>query len=146
MEAKKTEIPQPFPQSAQYKKTQRAAADDDELAEPPAKPKKSKGLKKKSKKRPAQIKQAAATSNDVQEVFSQEPDYQEGEKYSPNRYSYLKKSFVDEKVAAGTERSQAQQEWNQSTIKRQLLSTISLAELKRRKFVTKECEEHPWAA
>ena len=38
----------------------------------------------------------------------------------------------------------AKAQWDESKEKKELLSSISLPELKRRKFVDKTCTVHPW--
>jgi hypothetical protein len=68
------------------------------------------------------------------------------ETYTPCRYAELRKHFVDDKMSTGLSWKDAQAEWNNSDLKRQLLSTVDLPELKKRRFVSKDCTKNPWAS
>jgi len=135
LEAKNLAAPEPFAQNKQYKQN----IDENHQEEPEELPSgsqavKKKPLKKKKKaKRPAQIKEVAVA-----------PDVSTG-KYVPHEYSASRKQFISEKRLAGMAASEAEEEWKKSDVKRQLLSHVPLQELKRRKFVPKECEINPWA-
>ena len=134
-------LPEAFPQNAQYKKNFRkneGEADhdqEDEVAEVPNKRKKMKAKKKrKTAKGPAQAKCASKTH-----------DATDTEEYSPQRYSGLRKKFIDDLRAEGVTYKSASSQWNSSALKKQLLASLDLPELKRRRFVTKDCTENPWA-
>ena len=118
MEAKTATLPQPFPQSAQYKSSMDDVDDDGELDKPnlSQKPTQKKRKKKNAKKvRRAQLKHAA-------------------------------QQYIDKKRLGGMSWKDANAEWNTSDLKRRLLSCVDLSELKRRRFVPKECEANPWAS
>ena len=137
--------PPPFPQSAQYKKEDEVEPEegDPETGKPC---KKSTRKSKKAKKRgPAQVHKTKVA--EIPDAAPSEflPATSE-ETYSPSRYAELRKHFVTEKMSAGLSWKNAQAEWNQSDLKRQLLCAVSLPELKKRRFVSKDCTENPWAA
>lgn len=142
---KSSAVPEPFPQNAQYKN----AIDEDEggATETPTKKiqKKKKKQKSKGKKRraPAQVQKAATVEPASDEMDTS--DFRPGEEYTPQRYNFLRKKFLDERMATGVTWKNAQSEWNNSDVKAQLLSSVDLPELKRRRFVTKDCTVHPWA-
>ena len=77
---------------------------------------------------------------------------QEGTKYEPGEYIKCCKSFIKEFLAQaaanGEEASyaMARDKWATSMKRASLLSTVSLPELKRRRFVSKDCTTNPFAA
>lgn len=120
-------VPEPFPQNAQYKKNL-----DKNATEGPA----VKCKKIKKKRGPAQVadaKCAEALSISGTEI------------YSPQRYSLLRTDFIDKERQNGATFSAAKGLWDKSDLKRQLLGPVSLPELKKRRFVPKECQSNPWA-
>ena len=125
-------MPKPFPQNAQYKKNFGPKDDEAEAKVPAAK--KTKAVKKKAKRVPAQ--RSAVAQNMV---------VAETETYSANRYSELRKNFLDDLVKQGSKYKTACAEWDRSNLKRQLLGSLSLAELERRRFVEKTCDANPWS-
>ena len=140
--------PAPFPQSAQYKT---ACEEEPEEHDPETEKPRKKGKSKKAKGKrrcPAQVAKASHADPKADEpvvvvpVKPATPD----ETYSPSRYAELRKHFVSEKMATGLSWKIAQGEWNKSDLKRQLLSSVDLPELKRRRFVSKECTKNPWQA
>ncbi|CAL1150431.1 unnamed protein product [Cladocopium goreaui] len=148
MEAQAASLPKPFPQSAQYKNSIEDA-DDGERDTPNEKPtKKLHKRKKNAKKRPpAQIKHAAKDpKQDEHPTDTEIKPAAEDETYSPTRYAELRKKFIDAKRSGGMTWQDANAEWNSSDLKRRLLSCVELSELKRRRFVPKECEANPWAS
>ena len=148
MEAQAASLPKPFPQSAQYKNSIEDA-DDGERDTPNEKPtKKLHKRKKNAKKRPpAQIKHAAKDpKQDEHPTDTEIKPAAQDETYSPTRYAELRKKFIDDKRSGGMTWRDANAEWNSSDLKRRLLSCVELSELKRRRFVPKECEANPWAS
>ena len=77
---------------------------------------------------------------------------QEGTRYEPGEYMKCCKSFIkeflDQAAANGEEASyaMARDKWATSMTRASLLSTVSLPELKRRRFVSKDCTTNPFAA
>ena len=66
--------------------------------------------------------------------------------YEPQKYSQLRMEFInDQKESKGLSHSEANEAWNQSTLKRKLLSHVSVSELRRRRFIEKGCDTNPWA-
>ena len=135
---KQAPAPEPLPQSAQYKKSLGQEANDPEgLA--PTKPK-----KKKSTKRPAQLKDAANSQKSDSQPAGTELQTM-GEQYEPQKYSKVRKEFLQDLKSKGVASSRDREDsWNKSSVKRNLLATIPLQELKRRRFVSKECKVHPY--
>ena len=151
MEANNASVPKPFAQSAQYKSAMEDADDLDgehnasNLSKKPTK--KSKKGKKLKKRPPAQIKHAAKESDPSQDEHPADiKPAADDETYSPTRYAELRKKFIDDKRSGGMTWKDANFEWNSSDLKRRLLSGVELSELKRRRFVPKECEANPWAS
>ena len=60
-------------------------------------------------------------------------------------YNETRMEFLTDLKKSGLTFTEAKKEWDNSDKKRELLSTLSLPELKRRKFVPKSCKTHPWA-
>lgn len=136
-EALKAPVPQPFPQNAQYKKNMENQADAQDAEVAAVKAKKS-AKKKKKKRGPAQVADAKRAEAPVCQAS-------ETEVYSPQRYSLLRKDFIDKACQNGSTFSEAKGLWDDSALKRQLLGPVSLPELKKRRFVSKECQSNPWA-
>ena len=61
--------------------------------------------------------------------------------YSPHLYAQKRLIFIE---ASGLAFKEASAAWNASSERAALLSTVPLAELKRRKFVPRGCQEHPF--
>lgn len=61
------------------------------------------------------------------------------------KYSEIKNTFISSLKKDGLKHPDAVAKWNESEEKKQLLGSISLAELKKRRFVDKSCESNPWA-
>ena len=142
----KSPAPTPFAQNAQYKKSFKSdppAADPDaaELEKPNGKTKPKKKLKASSKKKRCpggNVKDApkvcavpASGSGDVGEYKAQE-------------YSKLRQAFISEAREKGASFTEAANGWNTSQQKRKLLSTLSVPELRRRRFIGKEIDHNPW--
>ena len=66
-------------------------------------------------------------------------------KRGPWNYNETRMEFLTDLKKSGLTFTEAKKEWDNSDKKRELLSTLSLPELKRRKFVPKSCKTHPWA-
>lgn len=151
----KSSLPAPFSQNRQYKKRQAADGDDDDddhkdgtpPAESAAKAKKSVGSKSKLKKK--NTKKAPAQLSKVKRVDTDtgggEHLGSEGQSYKPHDYSLARKTFINNLKAEGVSPQDAAEQWNASAQKRSMLSTLSVQELKRRRFVAKTCQENPWA-
>ena len=116
--------PAAFPHNAQYKKNFKKNDDEDEEpAEVPAKTKKKpKTTKKNMRKVPAQAKLASKAPKE------------------------LRKQFINDLKDQGVPHKSAANQWNSSALKKQVLAPVDLLELKRRRFVTKDCTENPWAS
>ena len=65
--------------------------------------------------------------------------------YEPSVYAQKRKAFIDGLRNNGHSFEIANTTWNFSQDKRKLLAGVSLAELKRRRFLPKEATENPWA-
>lgn len=80
------------------------------------------------------------------------PAEEEGSKYEPGEYMKCCKAFIkdflDQAAASGEEATyaMARDKWSTSMKRATLLSTVSLPELKRRRFVSKDCTSNPFAA
>ncbi len=59
-------------------------------------------------------------------------------------YGKVRMGFLASLKEQGHKFVDAKALWDKSEEKRKLLSTLSLPELKRRKFVEKTCDVHPW--
>lgn len=145
----KSSLPAPFSQNCQYKNNQTDDGDQSDQggqktpAGPAAKAKKSSGSKKKKKKKsPAQLSQVKRVDTKIGEGDSLGSG---GQGYQPHQYSLARKGFIDNLKAGGVSAKDAVEQWNASPQKRSMLSTLSLQELKRRRFVAKDCQENPWA-
>lgn len=132
------EAPPPFAQSAQY---QKAFKDAEESVEEDPKGKAKKGLKKKKKK--ADLKKLQETSK-LQPVATDGEDT--GSTYKAKEYGNLRQQFIAiARQDRGISSAEAAQEWNNSALKRKLLSCLSVPELRRRRFIEKDCNHNPWA-
>ena len=61
------------------------------------------------------------------------------------KYNETKTTFIASLKKDGLKYSEAVAEWDQSLEKKQLLGSISLPELKKRRFVDRSCKSNPWA-
>ena len=142
-----TPVPPPFSQNCQYKINQ---PDDGETEDPGAskesKKKKASNTNKKKKKAPAQLAKAKKNQDDggaTPAAVSQ--DSPGVPLYQPNTYAKTRKDFIEKLKNEGLNHQDASAGWDSSAEKRQLLSALPLPELKRRRFVSKDCQENPWA-
>ncbi len=129
------EAPKPFAQSCQYQKIFKAAKADDE--DPP---KKGKGKAKKGKPRKlrADIKNVPAP---VQESHVSEGS----DMYKAKEYASIRRQFMNQvRDELGLSAKEAGDQWNQSSQKRKILATLSVPELRRRRFIDKGCHHNPW--
>ena len=63
------------------------------------------------------------------------------------KYNAIRKAFIEEaKKQHKVGFQKAKEMWDSSQQKRELLAPLTVAELRRRKFIAKECTENPWAA
>lgn len=137
------EVPKPFPISKQYKeRTKKKGVDkegDAEVTETEESPKctekttlfsKGKPQKKKvaKKAKKAQVQESAGSSG-----------------YVPEVYSAKRSAFIQNLRNDGHSYQVAKTTWNFSSVKRELLSGVSVSELKRRRFLPKGASENPWA-
>ena len=136
------DAPKPFPQSAQYKNNSKGESgggpdpDEAELqAEEPRKPK-----SKSTRKRRPDVKSAKVKKGDAKAAAASDENTSE-----PWIYSQIKGEFIKSMVNSGVSKGQAVEAWNQSSQKRNFLSTVSVPELKRRRFIEKGCDHNPWA-
>ena len=66
--------------------------------------------------------------------------------YAPKDYTVKKSAFIRKlKDEEGISHSEATKRWDESPLKKELLSTLSVGELIRRRFVPKGTKENPWA-
>ena len=65
--------------------------------------------------------------------------------YTPNDYSAKRVEFIRKLRDGGMSHHEANNEWNESTLKKELLSTLPVAELVRRRFCPKGTTSNPWA-
>lgn len=63
--------------------------------------------------------------------------------YTPKEYSAKRCEFIRELKDGGMSHFDANQKWNESSLKKELLSTLSVGELIRRRFVPKGTENNP---
>ena len=61
------------------------------------------------------------------------------------KYNEIKNTFISSLKKDGLKHPDAVAKWNESDGKKQLLGSISLGELKKRRFVDKSCKSNPWA-
>ena len=136
----KNPAPTPFAVNAQYKSAfkgqQSADPDDAELAEKPCAKKPAKNSQKKLKKRPdvKAVAKAAASASST-----------DGNVYQAHAYAKLRQDFIAKLKADGVSHSEAADKWGQSEQKKRLLGTLSVGELKRRRFIGKDETTNPWA-
>ena len=64
---------------------------------------------------------------------------------SPKDYSAQKVAFIRKLKDEGVSNCDATQKWNESTLKKDLLSSLSVSELIRRRFCPKGTRTNPWA-
>lgn len=60
------------------------------------------------------------------------------------KYGEIRGAFLASLKEQGYKFADAKAQWDQSKEKKELLSSVTLPELKRRKFVDKTCTVHPW--
>lgn len=65
-------------------------------------------------------------------------------KYTPHLYAERRVHFIQQAKADGVSFKEAREAWNESDSKRAMLATVSLPELKRRRFVEKGCTVNPF--
>ena len=133
----KEPAPAPFAQSEQYKKAFKKdpPQPDPEVAEKPA-PKTTLKPGKKKKQRPElknvpKDEAVAGASNGLGG-------------YKAHEYSGLRKDFIAKAKEAGATHAEASGQWDSSEQKRLLLCHMSVGELKRRRFITKEETTNPF--
>ena len=134
------DAPKPFPQSAQYKNNSKGESgggpdpDEAELqAEEPRKPK-----SKSTRTRRPDVKSAKVKKGDAKAAAASGENTSE-----PWIYSQIKGEFIKSMVNSGVSKGQAVEAWNQSSQKRIFLSTVSVPELKRRRFIEKRLWSQP---
>ena len=64
---------------------------------------------------------------------------------SPWNYNEIRVSFIKKLQGEGVSFSDAKEQWDKSEDKRLFLQDVSVKELKRRKFIPKDCTVNPWA-
>ncbi len=127
---------QPFPQNAQY---QSAFKKDDEDADG-----KKSSTKKGAPKKKKTPKKRADVKNLLKEPAKQDDDVPA--EYQANQYAKMRQDFIDRaKADRGLSFKDAALEWNGSSQKRKMLAGLSIPELRRRRFISKDCECNPWA-
>ena len=162
-----------FPLSNQYAAAFAAEGDDDRDAEPPAKDaenlKSESGSKKRGPAKAGENLESEAGSkktgpakdgeNPKSKAGSKktgpnrkiakkiaveptplDPDFQP---YVPNLYSEKRLAYIEARAVQYGKREAAKM-WNTSLQKAKMLAGVSLRELKKRKFVPKECSEDPF--
>lgn len=138
------DVPKAFPLKAQYLKSMREAREaaggghsDDEMSSA-GESEKVKHVKKPQSKNPPQKKNRKSDSK-----VSQKRGADEGPAWN---YNQVRMEFIkDVRAKLHCSFSSAKSLWDSSAKKKALLATLSLQELKRRKFVDKSCACHPWA-
>ena len=65
--------------------------------------------------------------------------------YAPNDYSKKRTEFIRNLKDEGVSHADANQRWNDSALKKELLSTLSVSELIRRRFCPAGTTKNPWA-
>lgn len=137
------DVPKAFPLKAQYLKSMREAREaaggghsDDEMSSA-GESEKVKHVKKPQSKNPPQKKRKSDSK------VSQKRGADEGPAWN---YNQVRMEFIkDVRAKLHCSFSSAKSLWDSSAKKKALLATLSLQELKRRKFVDKSCACHPWA-
>ena len=75
-----------------------------------------------------------------------EDDGKKGQKKPVWDYNNHRKAFIKNVMnAENVSYAKAQEMWNSSDEKYELLGCVSVSELKKRRFIPKECFENPWA-
>ena len=115
--------------------------DEDQTVDQPAESKKTSLKIPKQKKQKTKGKTGKTMSKKPEKVSSGTTEC----KYVPEEYSQTRKAFIDKLRSDGISFSIAASAWNVSKQKRELLSGLSVSELKRRRFLPKEAEANPWA-
>ena len=108
---------------------------------------KKKKTQKKNKSSEATLeKKSLPAAQPAQEVVQEETKYEPGE-YMKCCKTFIQ-DFLDQAAASGEEATyaMARDKWSTSMKRAMLLSTVSLPELKRRRFVSKDCTSNPFAA
>ena len=139
------DVPKAFPLKAQYVKSMREAREalgeghsDDGMSSVESE-------KGKNVKNPQPKKPKKKTSRKSDPKVSGKRDADEGPG-TPWNYNQVRMEFIkDVRAKLHCSFSSAKSLWDSSAKKRALLATLSLQELKRRKFVDKSCTCHPWA-
>ena len=131
------ETPTPFAISKQYKnnnkKEETIKIPEDEVTPQTAAKKKKKAMakskvKKKESSKPIQSSEASCIGE-----------------YEPSVYAEKRKIYIDNLRETGVAFNLAASAWNLSQEKRNLLCSVSVTELKRRRFLPKGATENPWA-
>lgn len=116
--------PAPFPQSAQYQKAFKEEKDPG--AEPEEDEKTKKKEKNKSKKQKADVRKICQKPEVEPPVLDQEISV-----YKAKEYSNLRSKFLTAaRQERGLSNQEAADEWNQSSLKRKLLGSLSVSELR----------------
>lgn len=138
MQMESTSI-KPFPQNAQYQKAfEKDGVDDDELKESTNK----KGAKKNGSKKKKSKKRADVKNLSMEPANSDDSPVE----YKAQLYSKMRQDFIDRaKADRGLSSKDAASEWNCSSQKRKMLAGLSVPELRRRRFIAKDCQHNPWA-
>ena len=110
-----------------------------QMKRPAAKTEKKTEEKKKPEKEAKEAKKNKKPEKEEMEELG------EDEVYSAHRYSELRTRFIQEQKEQGATHKAAADGWDKSQMKKQLLGSLSLGELKRRHFVDKTAEANPWA-
>ena len=125
----------PFPQNAQYQKAFEADDQDGDVK------------KSGTKKGPSKKKKAAKKRADVKNLPKEPAKQDDGPvEYQANQYAKMRQDFIDcAKADRGLSFKDAASEWNCSSQKRKMLAGLSIPELRRRRFISKDCDRNPWA-
>jgi hypothetical protein len=127
-------VPEPFAINKQYKanmvENQQGDGDNAEpsTVEPP--------VKKRKCSKSGDPDKASPKSNGACETATA---------YVPKEYSSQKAAFIRKLKDEGVANSEATQKWNESTLKKDLLSSLPVGELIRRRFCPKGTKTNPWA-
>ena len=139
------EAPPPFPQSAQYQKAfkdEKGQGGEDQV---PTNSKKKNAKNGKKNKKKADLRKLRDTATSKLEPAADDGE-DTGSTYKAKEYSNLRKQFIAAaREDRGVSSKDAAEEWNNSSLKRKLLSALSVSELRRRRFIEKGCHHNPWA-
>ena len=104
-------------------------------------------------KAPVTTKPASKNSKEVKGLKKrkgnqdeQAPETPANVKYTPHLYAERRVHFIHQARADGMSLKEAQEAWHESDVKAAMLSTLSLPELKRRRFVPKGVTSNPFVA